>query len=223
MEVYGHDFTQCVFKSYVTQPGAPNVVDLLVQPNTLIPSSHHLIIEFAIAYFQTEDLGTNLPSNQAIPIDIIDSDVVAAMDCKLLHGSIPANQPAKIYCTSFTNDIAPSNYLRFAFSLTNPTLSSPAFIPVLVYSFDPLNHVKSNFNYLLDSYFISEAITPISASTVYSPTSYEYLMQNEDFGFQSKHINPLTMLDALLVIIPYEITHQTGIIANGCHFGSAPN
>jgi hypothetical protein len=90
-----------------------------------------------------------------VAIDIFDSGSLdnTYMTCRLYFGDQSRSVPARLVCgflKSALNTV--TSYLRFAFGFYNPKLNpSPNVptqisMPIMVYSYDPINFKKLNFN-----------------------------------------------------------------------------
>jgi hypothetical protein len=182
-----NEFTTCDLKSYVTFESEVNTLDLHIVPSTTITTAHSLIIEFPTktindVLFFDDDLGTGLNSFDAIPFDLTSYNYITSMSCILIKGDNTVQLPAKIVCSNFNTDITPTKHLRFAFEVTNPTLQTDdmRFIPITIYSYDPLTLKKTNWNHLIDSFFVTDSnyFAATTPATTYTPTSLQFMQYN---------------------------------------------
>lgn len=98
------------------------------------------------------DLGMNYLDYSWVRADVFDCttyDVGDFMKCSFFLGSQTTGRAAKIVCGSLNlgaSTIPLGGKLKFAIKIKNPLVTTQKSLPIIVYTYDPVNHVKTNFN-----------------------------------------------------------------------------
>lgn len=145
---------------------------LSLTPALTISNNHQIILEFptlsndGITVMFSNDLGwsSTIADGDILPIDIFEClpFTTSFMSCRLFYGDYLRAIPAKIICGAFTSSIAAGQTLKFAFAITNPLpmttgIQSQISLPIFVYSYDPYNFEKTNYNTINVGAYVNNA------------------------------------------------------------------
>lgn len=152
IDCYGAPFASLEVKSTSTKLGTYNILLFSVTPSTAI--AKQLVIEVPVVSLDNNtlfapDLGLGLSNYEDIPFDVYDSGTKNNnfMKCRFMQGDVTLHQNARIVCSDFASSLLPSDTLRFAIRIKNPTSISTtsASIPLFIYSFNPSTGSKDNY------------------------------------------------------------------------------
>lgn len=143
------------------------------------------------------------------------------MNCRLFYGSYSLGRPAKIICGNLQSNIASGQILKFAFSMINPSSLtvmslSQITIPILVYSYDPTNFKKINFNLVNTGATINDG-NNTGVPTGYFRTNNNQLQTKNEFLYLSRYnTKPFTAnVDYYVVKFNFPLRMNTKVLS-GC-------
>lgn len=136
-------------------------------PAVDIYSNDKLVIEIPLmandgtAYFANDNGVLNLAyDSQIIIVEALygaNAALVAtslSLICRGYNGSAINKFNAKIVCSDFNVNYLANYSMKIAFKITNPTVTTPIMIPLIIYSESLSTRRKTNYNYIENGIYV---------------------------------------------------------------------
>jgi hypothetical protein len=195
----------------------------------IIKANHQIVVEFptlsndGITTLFTYNLGlTEYVSGDEIAMDVFESTIggVAVgndfMQCHIYHGNVVTGLPVKVICGKFLSDIAVGETLRFAIGIINPPLfTAQLSIPLMIYSFNPYNFIRTQFNLVNGAGYIYDTSNILAKAGYPATTSMQMEYEGDDFLIGDAHTFDLLPGDSFIMKFGFPI-RVNGKVASGC-------
>ena len=227
MEVYGTTFNRLVVTSFVTSPGRPNLLWIDLSPNTPITSTHQIVIEFptmsndGVTALFDNDLGMNYLDYSIVFADVFDCapyDAGNFMQCQFFLGSSTTQRAAKIVCGSLNlgvGTIPVGSILKFAIKIQNPNSAVQISLPIVVYTHDPVNQVKTNFNFVDNAVYLQPPTGIVVDLGNFITGGGRLETSGDTLKFTSRNMQAMNAGDYYVVFMSFPLRNN-GKILGGC-------
>jgi hypothetical protein len=231
MEVYGTAFSRLIVTSFVTSPGKKNLIWIDLSPTTPITATHQVVIEFptlsndAVTALFGNDLGMGYVDYSQVFADVFDCspyDVGGFMQCQFFLGSSTTQRPAKIVCGTLNlgaSSIVSGNILKFAIAIQNPNVGSQISLPIIVYTYDPVNQVKTNFNLVDNAVYLKPPTGIVIDLGNFITTSGMLQTSNDHLKLTTRNAMNMNNGDYYVIFMGFP-PRNNGKVAGGCQTAS---
>lgn len=154
-------------------------------------------------------------------VDVIDCspyDVGGFMKCVFFLGSATTHQPAKIVCGNLNlgaGTIAPGQILKFGVKIKNPPTVVQMSLPVIIYTYDPVAQVKTNFNLIDNAVYLQPPTGIVADSGNFITVGGQLQTKNEILKFTTRNTLALNIGDYYVLFMGFPL-RQNGKITGGC-------
>lgn len=211
--------------SFVTSPGTFNLLWIDLSPTTTITAQHQIVIEFptmatdGVTTLFDSDLGMSYLDYTEVPADVFDSppyDVGGFMKCVFFLGSSAIHKPAKLICGNLNlGTITLGQILKFAIKIKNPVSSTQKSLPLIIYTYDPVTQVKTNFNLIDNAVFLLPPVGIVSDSGNFITAGGQLQTQNDIFKLTARNALTLNIGDYYIMFMGFPL-RQNGKKTGGC-------
>lgn len=227
MEVYGTAFNRLIVTSFVTSPGRQNLLWIDLAPTTPITSTHQVVLEFptlandGVTTLFDNDLGMNYLDYSIVFADVFDCapyDVGGFMQCQFFLGSSSKDHPAKIVCGSLNlgaGTIPAGSILKFAIKIQNPNSAVQISLPMAIYTYDPVNQVKTNFNFVDNAVYLQPPTGIVVDLGNFITVGGRLETKNDMLKLTTRNMLTLNAGDYYVVFMSFPLRNN-GKITGGC-------